>query len=222
MIHSVGSSQGGYREPVLKGKNALNTNFAALFQAEQTKPMTAKQYLTTLTPDELTVLQKASHLADPINISKLSEEGAWNLLAKGDKTKFVDLNNDGITEIGAGKNFIFPPPNAPQAVKDAWEKATAHMTFKERMLAEIPFLVEQFTANIHQSPDGSYRVVEPGEPGYINPFAGDSMDFCSLIQRLIEKLAEQIRQETNPEFKKHRVFQLGVLQDFIQNIQDHQ
>ena len=217
MINKV-DCQGGYWEPMLKNKSD-DSGFANILQAEQAKNMTAKEYLTTLKPDELTVLQRASHLAEPIDISKLSEEGARNLLAEGDKTKYVDLNNDGITEIGAGKSFIFPPPNAPQAVKVAWEKATANMTFQEKMLAEAPFLVEQFVTNIHQLTDGSYQVVEPGELGYLNPFAGDSKDYSILIDRIINKLTDQIRIETNPEFKKHRELQLGVLQDFLMNIQ---
>ena len=225
MINKIGYNQGGYGETVQKEKNGRNsgtaTSFASVFQAEQTKINSAKDFLTTLQPDELAVLQKASHLADPIDIYKISEEGARNLLAKGDATKYVDLNNDGITEIGAAKDFIFPPPNSPQAVKDAWGKVSANMTSEERMLAIMPFLVEQLKANTHQLPDGSWYTVKPGEPGYVNILAGDSQDFCSLIRNMIEDYTAQLQAETNPEFKKHREFQVNFLGEFLECIQDY-
>jgi hypothetical protein len=217
MIKSIGYNQGGYWEPLTQ-KTGGNTGFSAILQEQTSKSTTAKDYLATLKLDELAELQKASRLADPININKLSEEGARNLLAKGDKTKFVDLNNDGITEIGAGKSLIFPPPNAPQSVKDAWEKATANLSFKEKMLAQTPFLVAQLEANVHQLPDGSVRVTEPGEPGYVNPFAGDAGDFCNLIDRIVEKLRNFLKRETDPEQKKHLEFKIEILGEFRKNI----
>ena len=39
----------------------------------------------------------------------------------------VDINNDGLVEVGLAKTIHFPPVNSPQHVKDAWDKATEGM-----------------------------------------------------------------------------------------------
>ena len=91
----------------------------------------AKGFLAGLTAQDLALLQQASGLVDTINVASLSEEGAANLLLGRDMQ--VDLNNDGIVEVGAGRMMTFPPPNAPQAAKDAWAAATAGMSERDRM-----------------------------------------------------------------------------------------
>jgi hypothetical protein len=91
----------------------------------------AKGFLASLNAQDLALLQQAKGLASTINVAALSEEGATNLLV--DHAAQVDLNNDGIVEVGIGKMMMFPPPNAPQAAKDAWEAATAGMSDSDRM-----------------------------------------------------------------------------------------
>ena len=91
----------------------------------------AKQFLAALTPQDLTLLQQASGLAECIDVASLSEEGAANLLLANDSR--VDLNNDGLVEVGAARLIAFPPVNAPQAAKEAWEAATAGMSDRDRM-----------------------------------------------------------------------------------------
>jgi hypothetical protein len=91
----------------------------------------AKGFLASLSAQDLTLLQQAKGLASTINVASLSEEGAANLLLE--HAAQVDLNNDGIVEVGSGKMMTFPPPNAPQAAKDAWAAATAGMSERDRM-----------------------------------------------------------------------------------------
>lgn len=91
----------------------------------------AKGFLASLNAQDLALLQQAKGLAGTINVASLSEEGAANLLLE--HAAQVDLNNDGIVEVGIGKMMTFPPPNAPQAAKDAWEAATAGMSERDRM-----------------------------------------------------------------------------------------
>lgn len=217
MIQQVSLNQGGFRETASKQKSGQTGGFLELFQAEQAKGMTAKQYLATLTLNELSTLQKESHLGDPINIAKISEEGARNLLAEGDQSKYVDLNNDAVTEIGAAKNFVFPPPNAPQSVKDAWAKTTANMTSQEKMQASFPFLCKQASANIHKMPDGTVKVIEPGEPGWRNVFTGDTTDFCNTINQIIDELERNLKYQ-EPAQQKMTKWEQDVLKVFLQNI----
>ena len=84
---------------------------------------TAKQVLSGLSSDDLHLVQQAAGLVDRILVSSLSEEGATNLLVGRDQASMVDLNNDGLVEIGAGKMITFPPVNAPEYVHQAWAEA---------------------------------------------------------------------------------------------------
>ena len=115
-------------------------DFSALFaktQTEMADASSAREVLAGLSADELKLLQNAARLAEPINIANLSEEGAANLLAQPDKTGMVDLNNDGIVEIGEGRMVTFPPVNAPEHVRDAWKQATEGMPTGDKLMMEL-------------------------------------------------------------------------------------
>lgn len=99
---------------------------------------TAKSFLLSLNTEQLSVLQHANYVADPIDVNSISEEGAENLLL--DKDHRVDLNNDGYTEVGLAKLGQFPPPNASQAVKDAWNAATSGISDRDKMMYSFRFL----------------------------------------------------------------------------------
>lgn len=85
----------------------------------------ARQFLCSLSANELEAVRQNHCLADPINPGALSEEGARNLLLPEGYS--VDLNHDGIDEIGAARTMSFPPKDAPAAFKEAWFQATADM-----------------------------------------------------------------------------------------------
>ncbi|RDE24328.1 hypothetical protein DV711_01690 [Motiliproteus coralliicola] len=98
---------------------------------------TAKQVLAGLSAADMQLLQRATSLADPIHIESLSDEGAINLLAQPDKTGMVDLNNDGVVEIGKAKTLAYPPLNAPVGVHEAWERATANLSEADVMMLQF-------------------------------------------------------------------------------------
>ncbi|WP_339724620.1 hypothetical protein [uncultured Paraglaciecola sp.] len=108
----------------------------------------AKDRLLAMSASELALVQKANSLAAPINVSSLSEEGAINLLSQPDHSDKVDLNNDGIVEVGAANNLIFPPVNAPAFVKTAWESATADMSESDKMMLELRMHIAVFGVKI--------------------------------------------------------------------------
>ena len=115
-------------------------DFAALLnQANQRleQEIPAKQVLREMADDDLELLQKATSLADTINVNAISNEGAINLLAEPDKTGMVDLNNDGIVEIGKSQMVTFPPVNAPDHIHQAWDKATANMAEGDKMILQL-------------------------------------------------------------------------------------
>ena len=83
--------------------------FSEILNQAKDSQGSAKDRLLAMSASELALVQKANSLAAPINVSSLSEEGAINLLSQPDHSDKVDLNNDGIVEVGAAKNLIFPP-----------------------------------------------------------------------------------------------------------------
>ncbi|NCP63527.1 MAG: hypothetical protein GW763_12290 [Paraglaciecola sp.] len=111
--------------------------FTDLLTEAKNQQGSSKSKLQSLTVDELRVIQKAHGLADPININSLTEEGAANLFGQVDHSDKVDLNNDGIVEVGVGKLVIFPPVNAPEHVKLAWQKAIEGMPEGDLMTLEL-------------------------------------------------------------------------------------
>lgn len=151
----------------LRGLSALQVDdFSALLnQANQRleQDVTAKQVLSDMSGDELKLLQQATSLANPISVGSLSNEGAINLLAQPDKTGMVDLNNDGIVEIGKARMITFPPLNAPTSVHEAWDKATENMAEGDKMIMQLHmhtavygFQIEGFPSKEPLSPEAQW------------------------------------------------------------------
>ena len=131
------------------------TDFASLLDEaheQQENNISAKEVLNTMSKSELQLLQTATSLAAPINVNSLSKEGAMNLLAQPDKTGLVDLNNDGIVEVGAARNIMFPPVNAPAHVKNAWDKATEGLSFFDKAVLELNLHISVYGVEINGMP----------------------------------------------------------------------
>ncbi|NOQ76888.1 MAG: hypothetical protein GQ475_03665 [Methylococcaceae bacterium] len=128
------------------------TDFASLLEEaheQRENNISAKEVLNNMSKSELQLLQTATSLAAPINVNSLSKEGAINLLAQPDKTGLVDLNNDGIVEVGAARNMVFPPVNSPAHVKDAWDKATEDLSFFDKAVLELNLHVSIYGVEIN-------------------------------------------------------------------------
>lgn len=128
-------------------RRSLNTSEIADFEAllmrarEQQvgENTSARDVLAALNPEALDLVRRASGLVNTINVSQLSDEGAINLLRQPDSSDRVDLNNDGLVEVGEGRLIVFPPVNASQSVKDAWVKATDGMSEQNKITAQLRF-----------------------------------------------------------------------------------
>ena len=133
--------------------------------------------LRSLSAEELDVVRQAHSLAESINISVLSDEGAANLLNAPGHTK--DLNNDGLTTIGEGNMLTFPPDNAPASFKAAWEEASdglSTMDIPTHMIFAVGL------ANIGR---------EPGDPNWVNPYASPDYDYGAAVSEIIESVEYQ-------------------------------
>ena len=88
-------------------------------------------FLASLDTQSLALLQQAASLAVSVNVSTLTEEGAENLLLA--PTEAVDLNSDGMIEVGAALTSSFPPVNASPELRAAWEKTASGMNERDAM-----------------------------------------------------------------------------------------
>jgi len=153
MISSTGLSTDSMNLLQARGLSKTQiTDFSSLLkeaQEQQDNNISAKEVLNTMSKSELQLLQTATSLAFPINVNSLSKEGAINLLAQPDKTGLIDLNNDGIVEVGAARNIMFPPVNAPAYVKDAWDKSTEGLSFFDKAVLELNLHISVYGVEIN-------------------------------------------------------------------------
>jgi hypothetical protein len=115
-------------------------------------------------------------------LNTLNKEEALNFILP--RSGKVDLNNDGLVANANGaKGFMFPPPNAPQSVKDAWGEATNGMSDSDIFLMSGKFKMQMLSANIHVDENGRVSRTEPGDPGWRNIFAEDGYSYSESISR---------------------------------------
>lgn len=173
---------------LLDRRNVTQTDQAAfkeiLNERRQQKNKSDKEFLSTLSEKDLTILKNVTKLVD-ININALTNEGAKNLLVLPGEE--VDLNNDGIYEIGEAKTLQFPPPDAPEEVKVAFD----NLSIKERLMIHSKILVLQFKANAHEDANGKFHITHPGEEGYVNIFDKPNFTYTGLVDQMLEELEFQ-------------------------------
>jgi len=135
--------------------NQQIVDFAALLEeanVQLEQDVSAKDVLSGLTSEELKMVQKSVGLAERIDVDSLSNEAAINLFAQPDKTGMVDLNNDGLVEVGAAKMMTFPPVNAPASVQRAWDEATEGMSEQDKMIMQLHMHTMTYGINIEGVP----------------------------------------------------------------------
>lgn len=142
-------------------------------------------FLKSLSLEERDCVKRANsygiELSDA-HIDGMSKEGARNMLVQPDARAYVDFNNDGVVDHGQGKSFIFPPPNAPEKIKDAWDKTMESLPEEERLMASAIFLTQQLCANIKCDENGTpVGVYAPGEEGYTNIFPTSTEEWDTLL-----------------------------------------
>lgn len=152
----------------------------------------AKSFLKSLSAEDRDIVKRCNSYGCDLNnqhIDGMSEEGARNMLVQPDYRCSVDFNNDGIVEHGQAMTFQFPPPNAPESVKDAWDETTANMSFEEQMKATSLFMVQSLQANVRLDANGEFQeMIEPGDPDYTNIFPTDQESWAGLLDDIDDYL----------------------------------
>ncbi|QDT07565.1 hypothetical protein K227x_59930 [Rubripirellula lacrimiformis] len=164
-----------------------------------------KSFLQSLPSDKMETIRQIHSLADSINVSSLSDEGALNLLIP--PVAQVDLNFDGLTQSGAAYGIRFPDSRTPADVAEAWNESTADLSEMDKafygLVAKLPTLL----ANIKLHPDGTFsHTVEPGDPEYSNPMAAEDYSYGQAAQDYVNYL-DAFRAQIDPvRYQRDRAF----------------
>lgn len=168
-------------------------------------------YIQSLPDADIEVLRRVHSLAETSGVTNTDVEGAINLLLP--RREHVDLNNDGLVKNGAATGFYFPPPNSPQSVKDAWDETTKDMSFAEKMMAEVQFMVASIGANTKTDSDGNIiGIYEYTDPEYTNIFPTSQGGWKQFLDRFIAEYTEAVKR--TPELADR----LAMLKEFSGNL----
>lgn len=167
----------------------------------------AKEFLNSLSKEELNTLQNYTGLAEEINIGKLNDEGAYNLLLHHYE-KF-DFNNDGFISNGISTTQSLIPVNMPESEKKALVKTLNEMDEKDSFLAlmlinppkfKIEINGEVQTINLMKNND--YKSIMNRVNDIINPqpmahSSDEIKDVFKIFRELFEKNFEEIKNQNN-------------------------
>lgn len=170
-----------------------------------------KAFLNSLSSNDMEILRKVHCLGAPISVAGLDFEGAYNLLTVPGEAQ--DLDNDGLLSIGPGKMWQYPPPNAPETVKKAWEEATEGIPESEKWLKMAPFMAASLCANAKSDLSGFY---EPGEPGYRNIYAEPGFSYTKQITDILASM-ERFKGQSVKNYQENKEFLLLFLEELKQN-----
>ena len=146
---------------------------------------TAKDFLNSLTEEELSTLQHYTLLVEDINVSELDDEGAYNLLLHHYE-KF-DFDQDGLISNGIGKSTSLLPVNMPSDEKEVLVQTLNGMDEKER-----------FTTLLMLNPP-QVQVLEDGTiTGKENDTYMDYQTISNRIHRILNPLPGEY---SSPEFQ---------------------
>ncbi|WP_442505570.1 hypothetical protein SH528x_004362 [Novipirellula sp. SH528] len=175
-----------------------------------------KAFLSSLSADELSVVQDIHHLADPIQVNSLSEEGAINLLIP--PAAQIDMNRDGLTQSGAAWGLRFPDSTTPKPVAKAFEAATEGMDWSERSIYELQMKMPTLLANIHLDDAGAFAYqVEPGDPRFVNPMAEADYSYVDYADSYLSYL-DAFKARIDPiQYAKGKAFWTEFQNELIAN-----
>lgn len=175
------------------GLEDLRQDYGRILQSAQAAGAYAQPqaYLKTLSQDDLRTIQQVHARADAIDPGRLSHEGALNLLLPPDA--MVDLDRNGVTDVGGTRVVLFPSSITPPEVCAAWNAATANLRQEELWIRQLQLgSGPQTQANTRFDSQGRVvGFVNPGDPAWVNPFADPSYTYGHFVEEqltLLDKL----------------------------------
>lgn len=175
-------------------------------QEEKVSISNAKEFLNSLSKEELSTLQHYTLLADDINVESLNDEGAYNLLLH--HYEKYDFDNDGLISNGVAKGMSFIPANMSNSDKKLLVDSLNELDEKERflsmaMLFPMPMLKEKNgeIIQVQSNQNFDYDYLMKRIDGILNPPPGaysspELKSTFSLFKDILEKNhAERIQKK---------------------------
>lgn len=164
----------------------LNKAYASNAMADPQK------FLQSLSMQEIEAVRLNHGLAEPIHAEQLSKEGASNLLLPQGYS--VDLNNDGLEEVGAARTMSFPPRNAPAEFVDKWRDSTANMDPGDEMT---------YCMMMHTAMFGFHLDNQPPPAQY----ASDKLEsYRAVVSNVLESLEMSKHLNTQERYERDKAF----------------
>lgn len=192
-----------YQAPFSKGFEKIYIEA----QDEDIKLSNAKEFLQGLSKSELRTLQKYTSLAEAIDIGKLSEEGAYNLLMH-DYEKY-DFNSDGVAEVGEAKMVLPIPKTMPADEREAYVTALNSLSGEERlMVTTLTFDINHLKSVLYETPYTpsviDYAYLSQNVDQALNPSQGgySSEVFKNAVQKFWDVFEDVYKGSTEIEVKE--------------------
>jgi hypothetical protein len=198
--------EAGASSDVIAGLDRNRAQFLDIADRAAAAGGDAKDFISRLSPAERSVLQEVHRLADRIDAAGLTEEGAANLLqAPG---YGVDTNGDGFTMVGKATTMQFPPGDAPEAVRSAFDDATAGMRGSDRAMLQM---------HMWSAGNGGIPIDPTAVQGQSGSKAQD-MDYAELARQAINQILAGLPQQTSQHGRDSAEARIDALLRFRANL----
>ncbi|WP_192457227.1 hypothetical protein [Musicola keenii] len=135
-----------------------------------------QSFVQSLSEKELSALQHTHMGLTALHPDEMSTEQAFNLLVSMNQSQ--DIDRDGYTNVGHEfPMMVFPPRDAPQSFKDAWEESTKDMSSDDVGMMMLSMWMSVQAASVTLNSDGS-----PGRV-YVD---GTKLDYKALVDGELE------------------------------------
>lgn len=196
-------------------REPFKESFEKIYQEAQSQNVTvsnAKEFLNSLSKDELSTLQNYTRLVNEIDVDSLSDEGAYNLLVH--HYEKYDFNNDGIVEDGIGKTQSLIPQSLDNTTKKAVVETLNSMDSREGLMASMTMfplkikIVDGEIAYAHH--DYTYEDIKNNIATILDP--KNKNDSTAEFRDIISKFSELLTKNYN-KMKEDEI----VLDNFTKN-----
>jgi hypothetical protein len=178
----MGDSFYEVREPHKEGFEKIYNQV----QEEGINISNAKDFLNSLSKEEMSTLQQYTGLVDEINVGTISDEGAYNLLLH--HYEKYDFDQDGLVSNGISKGQSLLPVNMPNDQKEILVQTLNEMSGEDRFKALLMINPPRFEG----LPDGTLGVKQDD----------NFMDYEAIKERVDRILNPLPGEYASPEFQK--------------------
>jgi len=178
----------------------------------------AKEFLSSLSKEELSTLQHFSGLADDINVGGLSDEGSYNLLLN--HYERYDFNNDGLVSSGIGNGIPLIPQNMSNSDKRTLVDTVNEMGMDNAFLGLSVIIFSNMTINGPTNDRVDYGSISERMEDILNPanekysteeFRESINNFWSAFQDNYNKKEEQSSYAQNNLLRDNNLIKAKIL-----------